>query len=183
MNQALENADKVYLIFSANRSGAYFGYARMISPIAGGAVLAGSVPSHQPLALNDGPRSVPTPATETASRGRIINDSARGTTFWEAELSDEESASSNKGSEKGSGDQTLGRPFQIEWISTAQLPFYQTRGLRNPWNSNREVKIARDGTELEPSIGKRLVQMFHWYTQMAALPYQVQSGDRPYLMA
>lgn len=57
--------------------------------------------------------------------------------------------------------QDWGKPFRIEWISTARLPFYRTRGLRNPWNSNREVKIARDGTELEPSVGRKLVGMFH----------------------
>jgi hypothetical protein len=183
LNEAFDNADKVYLVFSANKSGAYFGYARMVSSIAGGAVSDGSVPSFQPLTSSGGPRSTPTPATETAPRGRVVDDSARGTIFWEAELSGEESASLNKGLEGGSGGQDLGRTFRIEWISTAQLPFYRTRGLRNPWNSNKEVKIARDGTALEPSIGRRLVQMFHWDTQIAALPHQMQSGDRSYLMA
>lgn len=60
-----------------------------------------------------------------------------------------------------SGAQAFGKPFRIEWLATNRLPFYRTRGLRNPWNANREVKIARDGTELEPSVGKRLLQMFH----------------------
>jgi hypothetical protein len=46
-------------------------------------------------------------------------------------------------------------------LATSRLPFYRTRGLRNPWNSNREVKIARDGTELEPGIGAKLLQLFH----------------------
>jgi hypothetical protein len=183
LNQAFDSADKVYLIFSANRSGAYFGYARMVSSIDGRAVSAGSVPGSHPLASSDSPRSVFTPATETAPRGRIVDDSARGTIFWEAELSSEESASSSKELEEGTDGQDLGHPFRIEWVSTAQLPFYRTRGLRNPWNSNKEVKIARDGTALEPSIGRRLVQMFHWHTQIAALPHQVQSDDRPYLMA
>jgi hypothetical protein len=32
--------------------------------------------------------------------------------------------------------------------------------LRNPWNGNREVKISRDGTEIEPSVGARLLQEF-----------------------
>jgi hypothetical protein len=183
LNEAFDSADKVYLIFSANRSGAYFGYARMVSSIDGEAVLAGSVPSSHPLTSSDGRRSIFTPATETAPRGQIVDDPARGTIFWEAELSAEETASSNKGLEEGSDGQGLGHPFRIEWISTAQLPFYRTRGLRNPWNSNREVKIARDGTAIEPSIGRRLVQMFHWHAQMAALTHQVQSDDRPYLMA
>ena len=129
------------------------------------------------------PRSIPTPATETAPKGRIIDDSARGTIFWEAESvsADRPSSpvvdgsydpSSDPEPEKPSlddtedipeqhGAQTFGKPFKIEWISTMRLPFYRTRGLRNPWNANREVKIARDGTELETSVGRRLVQMFH----------------------
>jgi hypothetical protein len=86
LNQAFDNANRVYLIFSANKSGAYFGYARMVSSIAGGAVSEGSVPSFQPLTSSGGPRSIPTPATETAPRGRIVDDSVRGTIFWEAEL-------------------------------------------------------------------------------------------------
>ena len=123
------------------------------------------------------PRSIPTTATEFAPKGRIIDDSARGTIFWEADpedqgiptLADEDDTKSNKSVEEGeeaavdppSGAQAFGKPFKIEWLSTNRLPFYRTRGLRNPWNANREVKIARDGTELETSVGRRLVQMFH----------------------
>jgi RNA recognition motif-containing protein len=182
LNEAFNAAENVYLIFSANKSGEYFGYARMCSEIAGEAVSTTSTPSPQPTASNDGPKSIPTPATETAPRGRIIDDSARGTIFWEAELNEEEERGSpDKGSEEGADGQDLGRPFKIEWISTARLPFYRTRGLRNPWNANREVKIARDGTELEPSIGKRLVQMFHRPAH-AAPPHPMQAGGMPYQM-
>lgn len=184
LNEAFNAAENVYLIFSANKSGEYFGYARMCSEIAGEAVssTSTSTPSPQPPASNDGPKSIPTPATETAPRGRIIDDSARGTIFWEAEVNEEEeSESPDKGSEEGADGQDLGRPFKIEWISTARLPFYRTRGLRNPWNANREVKIARDGTELEPSIGKRLVQMFH--RPAHAPPHPMQAGGIQYQMA
>ena len=121
------------------------------------------------------PRSIPTARTEFAPKGRIIDDSARGTIFWEADPTDQEPAimvdgeeargdESNEetgASDPPSGPQSFGKPFKIEWLSTERLPFYRTRGLRNPWNANREVKIARDGTELETSVGRRLVQMFH----------------------
>jgi hypothetical protein len=50
-----------------------------------------------------------------------------------------------------------GQPFQIEWIRTERLPFYRTRHLRNPWNHDREVKVSRDGTELEPTVGQALL--------------------------
>jgi hypothetical protein len=118
----------------------------------------------------DLPRAIPTTATEFAPSGRIIDDSARGTIFWEAETDevettiedgDNDSNHSDAEGDVGVNSKAWGKPFNIEWISTNRLPFYRTRGLRNPWNSNREVKIARDGTELETSIGRRLVAMFH----------------------
>lgn len=173
LNKAFETAENVFLIFSANKSGEYFGYARMASRILEDAEqLMGSAPKPEPnLDATDVPKSIPTPATEFAPKGRIIDDSARGTIFWEAELTDSESeeeqkedaAQSQGGEGDGSGGvaQSWGKPFKVEWISTNRLPFYRTRGLRNPWNANREVKIARDGTELEPSVGERLLQMFH----------------------
>ncbi len=127
----------------------------------------------------DPPEATATAPTEFAPRGRIINDSARGTMFWEKESVEKAASVSgqdNEGSECSVGDDTAsipsgrsstceakvwGKPFRLEWLSTARFPFYRTRGLRNPWNSNREVKIARDGTELEPSVGRMLIGMFN----------------------
>ncbi|KAJ7643607.1 hypothetical protein FB45DRAFT_278656 [Roridomyces roridus] len=37
--------------------------------------------------------------------------------------------------------------FALQWICTEWLPFTRTRHIRNPWNSGREVKVSRDGTE------------------------------------
>jgi hypothetical protein len=166
----LQTAENVYLVFSANKSGEYFGYARMASRIADdGTHLMGVAPKPEPnIDATDVPKSIPTPATEFAPKGRIIDDSARGTIFWEAQLSESENEEEQGEKEEQQVDgeasgvaQSWGKPFKIEWISTTRLPFYRTRGLRNPWNANREVKIARDGTELEPSVGERLLQMFH----------------------
>jgi hypothetical protein len=111
----------------------------------------------------DIPRTISTPATEYAPKGQIIDDSARGTIFWEAEHSDDETLDDGiaEPAESESEPQTWGKAFKVEWISTARVPFYRTRGLRNSWNSNREVKIARDGTEIEPTVGHRLLQLFH----------------------
>jgi hypothetical protein len=137
----------------------------MASPISDNAAeVYGTIPRTETSDTADTPRSIPTPATEFAPKGHIIDDSARGTIFWEAEFSDEESSEedANEAGEASEMEtQTWGKPFRIEWISTTRLPFYRTRGLRNPWNANREVKIARDGTELEPSIGRKLLQLFH----------------------
>lgn len=192
---ARQTADNVYLVFSANKSGEYFGYARMESAIntdpAAAIQLAPNAVAQTATDL-DLPKIIPTEATEFAPKGRIIDDSARGTLFWEADreesnivddhqqqqqnnsndgagghsgansVSDANSIKSgHEGSVKGTEGQTWGKPFHLKWLSTNKLPFYRTRGLRNPWNSNREVKIARDGTELEPTVGRNLIGLFN----------------------
>ncbi len=126
-------------------------------------------PQNQTADESDLPQAVTTEAKDGIPKGRIIDDSARGTMFWEIEgnenegdFEDETDTPSNKEAEEADEDmQTRGKPFNLQWLSIAPLPFYRTRGLRNPWNSNREVKIARDGTELEPSVGRRLISLMN----------------------
>lgn len=183
-----QSAESVILIFSANKSGEYFGYARMASKINreyDSTAIPWTPPQWQEWAEAGGnaglPKAIYTAPTETAPRGRIIDDSARGTIFWEA-LGDEMTAVDASGSDVGSGGggkkttveweweefaagrtvpKASGKPFKVEWLSTTRLSFHRTKGLRNNLNSGREVKIARDGTELEESAGQRMVQMFH----------------------
>ncbi|KAM5524875.1 YT521-B-like splicing factor [Fusarium oxysporum f. sp. phaseoli] len=183
LNNAFKDADNVYLVFSANKSGEYYGYARMISQInEDPAAAIEFAPTAQATNDLDLPKAIPTEANEQAPKGRIIDDSARGTIFWEADrddaddLSDAESEASSTKSNAGDegAAKTWGKPFKLEWLSTSRLPFYRTRGLRNPWNSNREVKIARDGTELEPSVGRRLIGLFN----RAQNPEAVDAGVR-----
>ncbi|KAN0059803.1 hypothetical protein ACQY0O_008377 [Thecaphora frezii] len=50
-----------------------------------------------------------------------------------------------------------GKPFKIEWIKVKPLSFYRVRKLRNPWRDNRLVKVSRDGTELEPGVGTKIL--------------------------
>ncbi|KZV73221.1 hypothetical protein PENSPDRAFT_311894 [Peniophora sp. CONT] len=76
------------------------------------------------------------------SRGHTPED---GTTALESAQPDED------------GD-SWGRSFKIEWVRTDRLPFNRTRHLRNPWNHGREVKVSRDGTELEPTVGRALIE-------------------------
>lgn len=127
-------------------------------------------PKAQAAMDSDLSKAIPTSATEFAPKGHIINDAARGTIFWEAEHDEDDGSGECEEQRSDHSDQELegnmptkawGKPFKVEWLCTNRLPFYRTKGLRNPWNSNREVKIARDGTELETSVGRRLIQMFH----------------------
>ncbi|RSH90889.1 hypothetical protein EHS25_010065 [Saitozyma podzolica] len=55
------------------------------------------------------------------------------------------------------GPEGWGQPFNVQWIRVGSLPFNRTRHLRNPWNADREVKVSRDGTEVEPAVGALLM--------------------------
>lgn len=131
-------------------------------------------PNTSTTAPVDSSITIPTPATEHAPKGYIIDDS-RGTIFWEAE-SDEiaqmtrdpedegattETTESDAEQQQQQQQQNLGHPFKVQWLSTEKLPFHRARGLRNILNQNREVKIARDGTPIEPSTGRKLINLFH----------------------
>ncbi|KKA28360.1 hypothetical protein TD95_000191 [Thielaviopsis punctulata] len=185
LNEAYSNAANVYLIFSANKSGEYFGYARMTS----------ALNPDPAVAIDFAPLSVPTdavdaltekvPASGCVPAGRIVHDELRGTIFWEVDgsMSSEgaetatrtDTAPTNADTAPANTHKTptdppnkikdnekpMGKPFTLRWLSTTRVGFQRTRGLANAWNGNREVKIARDGTEIEPEAGARLVQLFH----------------------
>ena len=147
LDKAFREAKTVYLIFSANRSREYFGFARMTSSISSEAM---SSPINRSQAPEKGPQGWPlkctyTPATSSAPKGRIVDDSARGTLFWEACPPDaDDSSGDDSPASKGQEDvQATGKTFSIEWLCVRKLPFFRTRGLRNPWNANREVSQSR----------------------------------------
>ncbi|KAI9215998.1 YT521-B-like domain-containing protein [Blastocladiella britannica] len=54
----------------------------------------------------------------------------------------------------------LGGVMGVEWILCQRLPFSVVRHIANPWNQNKEVKVSRDGTELEPTVGQQLISEF-----------------------
>ncbi|PKI82724.1 hypothetical protein MVES_003551 [Malassezia vespertilionis] len=54
----------------------------------------------------------------------------------------------------------IGSPFYITWKNADPLPFADIQSLRNPWRDNRLVKVSRDGTELEPNVGRRLLDLW-----------------------
>lgn len=181
------NGKNVYLIFSVNKSGEYFGFARMVgSPFdcvkqrrsEGSVDLNGS--GVERFVNVEGLREIETPATLTAPRGKIVDDQARGTLFWEAKREKVGGTSLMKGCSKESqdgrrsevpedcgeeddeedDDDWRSRPFSIEWQSVRKVTFQRTKGMKNAWNSGKDVKVARDGTELESIVGKRMLELF-----------------------
>ncbi|KAL9131068.1 MAG: hypothetical protein Q9217_000891 [Psora testacea] len=204
LNEAFQGGSPVYLIFSANGSGCYFGYARMLGSICsenngrwlsdknserGSNGLPQSFPTSLPPPSGDSahqatdiqpqqyalilPQIEATPSTRAAPPGCIVRDHHRGTVFWEADdpdleqryeaisnLPNKDIASREEDAVTNSRQGDLDYPFPISWQSTTSVPFQSTRGLRNPWNRNLEIKVAKDGQELEPSVGLRLLKMF-----------------------
>ncbi|KAJ7911649.1 YT521-B-like domain-containing protein [Mycena leptocephala] len=63
------------------------------------------------------------------------------------------------GRQEGEGD-CWGQNFALHWMCTVSLPFTRTQSLRNPWNHDRQVKVARDGTEIEPAVGHALIEQW-----------------------
>ncbi|KAF2166250.1 hypothetical protein M409DRAFT_55109 [Zasmidium cellare ATCC 36951] len=163
LHDAFYEASNVYLIFSVNKSGEYFGYARMISSPMDRSSQQSDNP-FQDSTSNKTQNMKRTPATATAPRGHIIDDPPRGILFWEAEHDNRAGIVTSDGTrppDDGTSSQQRSRPFQIEWLSVRRVTFQKTKGMRNTWNSNKEVKVARDGTELETEVGRGVVGLFH----------------------
>jgi hypothetical protein len=226
LNQAFRTSKDVFLIFSVNKSGEFYGYARMAGPVSRDencmpwTSATGSTPppssesslsemnrglspslgvtgaarplyifpfdehrvarqttqsapvdwlpsTHKPYRftksmpnISTGTRRVVDPVRLQASSSKISSDppsrDTRESTGHDSEheVSEDDVDVSDVPKDDGTASD---RPFRIEWIRTVSLPFFRTRPLRNPWNRGREVKVSRDGTELEPMIGQQLL--------------------------
>ena len=86
-------------------------------------------PDPQPPEINDDP---PKPDNDGVVRKDTLPKNAR------------------KEQQPEGADDELGLTFNLQWIKVGPLGFHRIRHLRNPWNADREVKVSRDGTEVEP---------------------------------
>lgn len=182
-NGAFCTCENVYLIFSANRTGEFYGYARMECEIKKEDCMeyfcrdvhteeeSSASPLDDSNSINgdDGmqPKIVPTAADESIPlpAGRIVDDSVRGSLFWEIVEQQEQQPSSSTSSNKKEdlSSRNWSKPFKIKWLSPRdkRLPFTKTNHLYNPLNANQLVKVAKDGTEVEPSVGQQLIKLFY----------------------
>jgi hypothetical protein len=99
----------------------------------------GSGDVHEPSALSRGPSMLQAVAEEEEKGEEGVPPSGEREGRHESET------------------EAWGESFKIEWLCTDKLPFHRTRHIRNPWNHDREVKVSRDGTEVEPIVGQRLL--------------------------
>lgn len=60
----------------------------------------------------------------------------------------------------GLSARALGGVFKLDYICRRELSFTKTQHLYNPWNEGKQVKIGRDGQEIEPKVGEELCRLF-----------------------
>jgi hypothetical protein len=65
------------------------------------------------------------------------------------------------------------RNFLVRWEVVHAFPFEEARHLHNPYNQGKPLAIGRDGQEVHPAAGARLVQLM----QEAAAAALRQQGD------
>ncbi|RVX70214.1 hypothetical protein B0A52_05547 [Exophiala mesophila] len=54
----------------------------------------------------------------------------------------------------------FGNPCDIEWISTKAIFFDEIRGIKNAWNNNKEIQVARNVTAVEPRAATELLKVW-----------------------
>ncbi|KAF9131430.1 hypothetical protein BGW39_001810 [Mortierella sp. 14UC] len=151
LNEAFTNSKNVYLVFSANKSGEFFGYARMMDFISAeneATMMAGREDQIWQPALE-----IPLSPEMKAAMLEEIEQAAkegRQLTYDEAEVISRASTTTK----------SWGIMFPVKWIEVHKVPFTKTTHMLNPLYENREVKVSKDGTEVEPTVGEQLVSLF-----------------------
>ena len=156
LNEAFRTSENTLLVFSANRTSAYYGIARLDAEFAEESVESSAAPATP--APGAAPQVTPTTAHACAydgvpiPAGELVLDPLRGSQFWKVAGC----ACVEPEVEKWTA------PAAITWLSSpdAVVPFTHTRQLKNSLNDNKPIKVARDGTEIDPAVGRQLCALF-----------------------
>ncbi|TPX38745.1 hypothetical protein SeMB42_g04102 [Synchytrium endobioticum] len=180
LNRAYHNTRNVYLVFSANKSGEFYGCARMESGIEG--VIDPMLP---PTASSTATGELP-----LDSRG-VIGENINSDDCPDDDVSEAAGNPVNIvwapikpppfNHDPSRADEYVppkwGSPFKIRWLVIYPLPFSQTKHLRNSWNANKQVKVSRDGTEVETTAGRRIIQEFQVALSKSTMVRSNSSGS------
>ncbi|KIW18838.1 hypothetical protein PV08_03127 [Exophiala spinifera] len=115
---------------------------------------------HQSVTPEDFSPDTMTPVTPSESSGRSFRDFPNTANFEYASSPSMSMALPPQAAAHPTGSelQHLSEPCRIKWHSTVNLPFDEVRGLRNPWNENKEVHVARNVTAVEPDAAESLLE-------------------------
>ncbi|KAF9289700.1 hypothetical protein BGZ68_008782 [Mortierella alpina] len=151
LNEAFSNSKNVFLVFSANKSGEFFGCARMLDLISVENEVAITTGKEDEVWKPAG--EIPLSPEMKAAMLEEIEQAAkegRKITNEEAEVIARASTTTK----------SWGVRFPIQWLHVHKVPFTRTAHLLNPLYENREVKVSKDGTEVDPVVGEQLIKLF-----------------------
>ncbi|KAF9427029.1 hypothetical protein BGZ94_005634 [Podila epigama] len=166
LNDAFNNTKDVYLVFSVNKSGEFFGYGRMMDLISKEweEEKTKSDPNTQWRPVADIPLS---PELKASMLQEVEAAEKEGKPLSELEAEQIALASTTT--------KSWGTKFPIRWLHVRKVPFSKTSHLFNPYYENREIKLSKDGTEVESSVGEQLVALFQ--KSKSTKQDQESSGD------
>ncbi|KAK4046725.1 hypothetical protein OIO90_006456 [Microbotryomycetes sp. JL221] len=151
LDQAFRTASEgVFIVFSANKSGSWFGVARMAGPIY-------PSPREGTPTSPISPDSVDSSLNKFGNNNTIVTSLSSNPSFHNSLTTSKVPPHALK-TVSTETSPAARRPFRVKWLTCQTVPFIRTRHINNSFNSNREVKICRDGTEVEPIAGELLVQ-------------------------
>ncbi|KAG6310540.1 hypothetical protein E4U22_003229 [Claviceps purpurea] len=144
LNAAFRSATNVYLFFSANKTGEYYGYARMVSEIDKDSETAIKFATSVMMTSEvDLPKEIPTEATDFFPRGMIINDSARGTIFWEAERANTDEGE-RRSNESGATEERSKTSARMVVDSSSAICLHQRFAQSLEFKSRGQDRSRRD---------------------------------------
>ncbi|KAG0354047.1 hypothetical protein BG005_006776 [Podila minutissima] len=151
LNEAFNTTKDVYLIFSANKSGEFFGYARMMG------MISKELEDEMDAANSD---KIWQPAIDLPLSPELKASMLVAVEEAEKEGKQISTEEAEKIAIASTTTKSWGIKFPIQWIHVHKVPFSKTARMYNPYYENREVKVSKDGTELEPSVGQQLMALF-----------------------
>ncbi|CAK5283816.1 unnamed protein product [Mycena citricolor] len=184
LDRAFRTSEETILFFSANKSGQFYGYARMGTSVVttNDAIHDGLPPnttvaekSASPVTPSPSPPGVPQSAPSVMGprhpdfqqfyeAGKDVRQPISLDRLLQRHQDVLEAGSEPEADEHAEPDPQSDRvsdytaQITVEWICPESLPFKRTRNIVNTWNRDREVKISRDGTELDPVAGSALLE-------------------------
>ncbi|KAJ7728038.1 YTH domain-containing protein [Mycena olivaceomarginata] len=178
LDRAFRTAADVVLIFSVNKSGEFYGWARMDGPSGQGKAAPWAPRGDQAAPRTDralrrlpASRSSCTLAVRPVLKKQSLDPMvlrapldhpARCLAWIEKEEMGAPADTRNRdggGRQEGEGE-SWGQNFPLHWMCTEFATLHAHESVRNPWNHDRQVKIARDGTEIEPAVGHALIEQW-----------------------
>lgn len=153
-NEAFNTSENTYLVFSVNRMSCFYGVARLNSRFFEASTANVSAKEDKNMTALVTPTDEYMHAVDglLIPAGQTVYDPLRGSQFWMAHDCPVVEPEVEK----------FTAPARITWITAADstVAFSKTKSWKNKLNQNKPLKVARDGTEIEPGVARELCNLF-----------------------